>query len=211
MRELPRDLLTIIFQVSSYWPAFFPLLRAPYNISSSENQPQPRFFPFSQTQPAPAFNFISPSNYLGVQDSRSLETMADPSTALPLTRTSVQAAHELVRPHVHKTPVITNQTLTSLASTPRSEAELAGTKWAGRRPARPVIRLWFKCENLQRIGAFKVRGAFHALERLKAEPGWLEGGGKEKGVVTHSSGMFYELRSTLVFLSPTLRRWVHSL
>ena len=114
--------------------------------------------------------------------------MADPSTALPLTRASVQEAHKLVAPHVHRTPVITNRTLTSLASTPRSEAELAGTRWEGRKPATPVIRLWFKCENLQRIGAFKVRGAFHALERLKGEPGWLEGGGREKGVVTHSSG-----------------------
>ena len=115
--------------------------------------------------------------------------MADPSTWLPLTRDSVVAAHELVRPHVHYTPVLTNQTISTLASTPRAPAELEGTKWAGRTPAVPTLRLWFKCENFQRIGAFKVRGAFHAVERLKKEPGWLEGGGKEKGVVTHSSGM----------------------
>jgi threonine dehydratase len=111
--------------------------------------------------------------------------MADLSTTLPLTRDSVVAAHEVVKPHIHKTPVLTNRTLTELASTPR---DLRGTKWEGREPAKPVLRLWFKCENLQRIGAFKARGAFHAIERLKLEPGWLEGGGKEKGVVTHSSG-----------------------
>ncbi len=57
-----------------------------------------------------------------------------------------------------------------------------------RTPAKPTIRLWFKCENLQRVGAFKARGAFHALERLKREPGWAEAGGRERGVVTHSSG-----------------------
>lgn len=66
-----------------------------------------------------------------------------------------------------------------------------GTQWEGNEPAKPVIRLWFKCENLQRVGAFKARGAFHALKRLEGEmeregdSGW-----KEKGVVTHSSGLF---------------------
>ncbi|KAK1987126.1 pyridoxal-phosphate dependent enzyme [Colletotrichum cereale] len=114
--------------------------------------------------------------------------MADLSTCPPLTRASVVEAHRIVRPHVHYTPVLTNKTLTALASTPRTAEDLAGTKWEGRAPAKPVLRLWFKCENLQRIGAFKVRGAFHAVERLKQEPGWLEGGGREKGVVTHSSG-----------------------
>ncbi|CRK31673.1 hypothetical protein BN1708_018818, partial [Verticillium longisporum] len=54
--------------------------------------------------------------------------------------------------------------------------------------AKPTLRLYFKCENLQRIGAFKARGAFHAIERLKLEPGWREGGGAQRGVVTHSSG-----------------------
>ncbi|KAF4945333.1 hypothetical protein FGADI_12025 [Fusarium gaditjirri] len=114
--------------------------------------------------------------------------MADLSTAPPLTRESVIEAHKLISPYVHFTPVLTNQTITKLASTPRTAEELEGTRYAGRTPARPVLRLWFKCENLQRIGAFKARGAFHAIERLKREPGWLEGGGKEKGVVTHSSG-----------------------
>ncbi|KAK0720567.1 tryptophan synthase beta subunit-like PLP-dependent enzyme [Lasiosphaeris hirsuta] len=114
--------------------------------------------------------------------------MADPSTAPPLARASVQAAHELIKPFIHETPVLTNSTLNLLASTPRPQAALSGTEWAARTPAQPVLRFWFKCENLQRIGAFKVRGAFHAIERLKQEPGWAEAGGREKGVVTHSSG-----------------------
>ncbi|EGR52931.1 IlvA, threonine dehydratase [Trichoderma reesei QM6a] len=114
--------------------------------------------------------------------------MAALSTTLPLTRDSVLQAHKVIQPHVHRTPVVTNQTLSQLASTPRSPQDLEGTRFAGRTPAKPVLRLWFKCENLQRIGAFKVRGAFYALHRLSEEPGWVEGGGKEKGVVTHSSG-----------------------
>ncbi|KAH6610053.1 hypothetical protein Trco_000073 [Trichoderma cornu-damae] len=114
--------------------------------------------------------------------------MAALSTTLPLTRDSVVSAHKVVKQHVHRTPVVTNQTLSELASTPRTAEELEATRFAGKTPAKPVLRLWFKCENLQRIGAFKVRGAFYALHRLAQEPGWLEGGGKEKGVVTHSSG-----------------------
>lgn len=35
-----------------------------------------------------------------------------------------------------------------------------------------------------------MRGAFHALTRLMAEEGWEAGGGRERGVVTHSSGLF---------------------
>lgn len=114
--------------------------------------------------------------------------MADPSTSPPLTRASVQAAHELIKPYIHRTPVLTNTTLNKLASAPRSDLE--GTRWAGRDPASPRLRLWFKCENFQKIGAFKARGAFHAVERLKREDGWEEGGGRERGVVTHSSGEF---------------------
>ncbi|KAK3370251.1 tryptophan synthase beta subunit-like PLP-dependent enzyme [Podospora didyma] len=114
--------------------------------------------------------------------------MSSPPASLPLTRASVEAAYELIKPYIHETPVLTNTTLSQLASTPRTPAELEGTEWAGQNPAKPVLRLWFKCENLQRIGAFKARGAFHAIERLKQEPGWEEGGGRLKGVVTHSSG-----------------------
>ncbi|KAF8851934.1 pyridoxal-phosphate dependent enzyme [Acephala macrosclerotiorum] len=114
--------------------------------------------------------------------------MADPRNSPPLTRESVIAAHELIQEHIHYTPVLTNTTLTELASTPQSPPTLTGTPWEGQEPAKPIIRLWFKCENLQKVGAFKVRGAFHALKRLMAEEGWEEGGGRQKGVVTHSSG-----------------------
>jgi len=114
--------------------------------------------------------------------------MANIANCPPLTRSSVVEAHSLIRDHIHFTPVLTNATLTSLASTPQTPDALADTEWAGQEPAKPIIRLWFKCENLQKVGAFKIRGAFHALKRLVAEDGWEAGGGREKGVVTHSSG-----------------------
>ncbi|KAF4777633.1 pyridoxal-phosphate dependent enzyme [Colletotrichum scovillei] len=109
--------------------------------------------------------------------------MASLSTCPPLTRDEVIQARQLIRSHIHLTPVLTNKTLSRMASTPRDPATIGG-----RTPARPTIRLWFKCENMQRTGAFKARGAFHAIKRLQQEPGWLESGGKEKGVVGHSAG-----------------------
>ncbi len=68
-------------------------------------------------------------------------------------------AHRLIRPYIHRTPILTSATLDRLSG--RS--------------------LFFKCENFQRVGAFKARGAFHALLKLSAEE-------KKHGVVTHSSG-----------------------
>ncbi|KAF5495370.1 putative serine racemase [Colletotrichum siamense] len=109
--------------------------------------------------------------------------MASLATCPPLTRESVFEARKLIQTHVHKTPVLTNKTLSQMASTPRASSTLGD-----RKPAKPIIRLWFKCENMQRIGAFKARGAFHAIERLKQEPGWLENDGKTKGVVGFSAG-----------------------
>lgn len=99
--------------------------------------------------------------------------------AQTLNREDVQAAHEIIKPHIHKTPVVTSATLDRIASTPQSE-EVIGT---GNKAADPKFNLFFKCENLQRIGAFKARGAFHAVEKLVAS-----GIDKDKGVITHSSG-----------------------
>lgn len=108
--------------------------------------------------------------------------MADLSTCPPLTRESTLEAHELIKPFIHRTPVLTSRALNEMASTRRPRGE------GGHQLANPVIRLWFKCENLQRIGAFKARGAFHAIERLKQDPSFIEGGGMEKGVVGFSAG-----------------------
>jgi threonine dehydratase len=71
----------------------------------------------------------------------------------------VLAAHEIIAPLVHRTPVVTSRLIDQLAG--RS--------------------CFFKCENLQRIGAFKFRGASHAVARLSSAEA-------ARGVCTHSSG-----------------------
>ena len=114
---------------------------------------------------------------------------------LPLTRDSIVAAHNLIKPHIHTTPVLTNTTLSNIASTPQSPEALKGTQWKGREPAKPKIRLFFKAENFQKIGAFKVRGAFHAVLRLVEERGIEDV--RRKGVVTHSSGRFVPYHTRL--------------
>ncbi|KAF2260499.1 tryptophan synthase beta subunit-like PLP-dependent enzyme [Lojkania enalia] len=112
--------------------------------------------------------------------------MASLANTPPLTRSSVINAHGLIKPYIHTTPVQTNATLSTLASTPQSADALKGTEWESQQPAKPNIKLFFKCENFQRIGAFKVRGAFHAVKRLIEEQGIEET--RRRGVVTHSSG-----------------------
>jgi threo-3-hydroxy-L-aspartate ammonia-lyase len=71
----------------------------------------------------------------------------------------VEAAASRLRGFAHRTPVATSRTLD----------ERLGT------------RLFLKCENLQRAGAFKFRGAYNALSRLSD-------GERERGVLTYSSG-----------------------
>ena len=98
-----------------------------------------------------------------------------------LTRDNVIAAHELIKPHIHLTPVLTSRALSDLACRPQSPQALQDAGDSSAEPARPRMRLFFKCENLQRGGAFKPRGAFHAVARLAPEQ-------RARGVVAHSSG-----------------------
>ena len=107
--------------------------------------------------------------------------MTAPPHTLPLTRSSVIAALDDIKEHIHRTPVLTSSALNDIASSPQKAEALIGTPEEGRSPARPKINLFFKCENFQKIGAFKIRGASHALSRLSKEE-------VERGVVTHSSG-----------------------
>jgi threonine dehydratase len=72
---------------------------------------------------------------------------------------SIREAHARIRAMIHRTPVMTSAVLDQLA---------------GR-------RLYFKCENLQKAGAFKARGATNAVFLLSDEEA-------ARGVVTHSSG-----------------------
>jgi len=75
------------------------------------------------------------------------------------TLADVRAAAKRLAGHANRTPVLTSRTLDALA---------------GR-------RLFFKCEQFQRVGAFKFRGAYNAIARL--DPATAR-----RGVVTHSSG-----------------------
>ncbi len=77
----------------------------------------------------------------------------------------VEAARARIEAHVHRTPVLRSRTLDAWA---RGERQTS-------------CELYFKCENLQRIGAFKIRGAMNAVLALSEEQARL-------GVVTHSSG-----------------------
>ncbi|KAI4153111.1 MAG: hypothetical protein LQ340_002501, partial [Diploschistes diacapsis] len=108
----------------------------------------------------------------------------------PLTRESVFAAYALIEPHIHLTPVLTNRTLNRIASKPRQlrpQTPSSSQPPSAHHPTHPKINLFFKCENLQRGGAFKARGAFHALSRLLSSP-LTQTAVKQSGVITHSSG-----------------------
>ena len=71
----------------------------------------------------------------------------------------VKEAHERIRPYIHRTPVLTSTYLNNLTG----------------------ARLYFKCENFQKAGAFKARGALNAVLSLSEES-------IKNGVATHSSG-----------------------
>lgn len=105
--------------------------------------------------------------------------MAIDTEALPLTPESIKAAHQVIESYIHRTPLLTSKTLDRIIGTP-AEGGSAGPR------AAPKVRVYLKCENFQKIGAFKARGAHHALIRLIDRLGIEEV--KNKGVVTHSSG-----------------------
>lgn len=133
--------------------------------------------------------------------------MADITTCPPLTPSSIRAAHSRIKDRIHLTPLLTNRTIDRIASSAdptaaasvsasasasgisREDAHANGhtdTNTNGTPSTTPRFRLHFKCENMQKIGAFKARGAFHAVIRLMEEVGEEEV--RRRGVVTHSSG-----------------------
>ncbi|MEX3843380.1 threo-3-hydroxy-L-aspartate ammonia-lyase [Paraburkholderia sp. BR10882] len=80
-------------------------------------------------------------------------------STLPITFEDVAAAHERLRGVAHRTPVLTSSTANE----------------------RTGAQLFFKCENLQRMGAFKFRGAYNAIAQFTPQQ-------KAGGVITFSSG-----------------------
>lgn len=78
---------------------------------------------------------------------------------MKVTTTTIQDAHKRIQAYIHRTPVLTSKTLNRLTG----------------------AELFFKCENFQKIGAFKIRGAMNAVLSLSKEQ-------QQKGIATHSSG-----------------------
>ncbi len=72
---------------------------------------------------------------------------------------TIRAAAKRIAPYAHQTPVLTSSSLN----------EMTGAS------------LFFKCENFQKVGAFKFRGACNAVFSLSDEEA-------ARGVITHSSG-----------------------
>ena len=78
---------------------------------------------------------------------------------MKITKASIEAAAIRIAPYIHNTPIMTCKSINALYG----------------------LDLYFKCENFQKIGAFKIRGGMNAsLQLTEAQ--------LEKGVATHSSG-----------------------
>lgn len=75
------------------------------------------------------------------------------------TKADIQETHRAIAPMIHRTPILTSGSIDQMAG----------------------CQLFFKCENFQKIGAFKMRGASSAALRL-------EGSALSRGLATHSSG-----------------------
>jgi len=78
---------------------------------------------------------------------------------MSIQKEDIEKAQERIQPYIHHTPVMTNQSIN----------EMTG------------IQFYFKCENFQKIGAFKIRGGMNAALSLSADQ-------LKNGIATHSSG-----------------------
>ena len=76
-----------------------------------------------------------------------------------ISKEDLQACHNRIQSYIHRTPVMTSSAIDAIAG----------------------AELFFKCENFQKMGAFKMRGATNAILQLAPEQ-------RANGVVTHSSG-----------------------
>ena len=77
------------------------------------------------------------------------------------TMNDFETARERIKSYIHRTPVLTSNNINDITG----------------------LSLFFKCENFQKVGAFKFRGASNAVLTLSANQA-------DKGVATHSSGNF---------------------
>src|SRR6476661_8487095 len=86
-----------------------------------------------------------------------MQITKEPTTTV--TRQSILEAQQRIRSYIHLTPILTNSTINNIAG----------------------ANLFFKCENFQKIGAFKIRGGMNAVLSLSKDK-------LKNGVATHSSG-----------------------
>lgn len=78
---------------------------------------------------------------------------------MTISKEAIVAAHQRIAPFIHRTPVLTCSTINSFAG----------------------CEFYFKCENLQKIGAFKIRGGMNAALQVPESD-------RKNGLATHSSG-----------------------
>lgn len=83
-----------------------------------------------------------------------------------MTKDQLIACHNRIQPYIHRTPVLSSRLINKMVG----------------------ADVYFKCENFQKAGAYKMRGATNAIMQLSDAE-------KEKGVVTHSSGNFAQALS----------------
>lgn len=83
-----------------------------------------------------------------------------------MTKESLIQVQERIAPYIHNTPILTSRLIDDIVG----------------------ATVFFKCENFQKMGAFKMRGATNAIMQLSSEQ-------RRKGVVTHSSGNFAQALS----------------
>ncbi|MDG2476181.1 MAG: pyridoxal-phosphate dependent enzyme, partial [Flavobacteriaceae bacterium] len=83
-----------------------------------------------------------------------------------MTKQNLIDCHNRIKPFIHNTPVLTSNQINKMTGS----------------------EIYFKCDNFQKMGAFKMRGATNAILQLSDE-------NKKNGVVTHSSGNFAQALS----------------
>ncbi len=98
--------------------------------------------------------------------------MSNTSEILSIKKEELLDCQSLIKPYVHRTPVMSSRLINTMTG----------------------AQIFFKCENFQRMGAYKMRGATHAILKIPEEK-------RIDGVVTHSSGNFAQ---ALALASQTL-------
>ncbi len=85
---------------------------------------------------------------------------------MEISKNELITVHQRIEPYIHRTPILTSSLINGMVG----------------------AEIFFKCENFQKMGAFKMRGAANAILNLPADK-------RQNGVVTHSSGNFAQALS----------------